>query len=91
MKYLSFGSNPFMFVGLSYSKCNAILAKSPSRKGRPLVTLHLLFLVVWLELPFRHVSEDGHGTAMESWGLVFHTKRFRFHVKNGYKVNFFGL
>ena len=45
---VEFGSNPFRFIGASYT-----VASYASEK-RPLLRLNFVFFVVWVRLPFEH-------------------------------------
>lgn len=75
------GTNPFRFIGVSYSKC-----MSPLRSdGRPMITMHLFLFVLWLKLPFKHVSGTGHGCAVESYGFVLRLAPIYFCVNLGFK------
>lgn len=78
---IRFGINPARYLGLSYSKCMYPLRKD----GRPMITIHLVFFVLWIKLPFKHVTDYGHGSAIESWGFVFSLKRKYAHVEKGFE------
>lgn len=70
-KWISYGINPSRFLGLSYSKCMYPLR----RDGRPMIIVQLVFVTVWIKLPYKHTSDYGHGSAIESWGICLSVKR----------------
>ena len=82
---VEFGSNPMRFIGFSYSKCMYPLRD----KKKPMVTIHLLFLVVWIKLPYSHISSKGYGGAVESWGFVINPFNLYHHINYGYKTKRF--
>lgn len=81
-KTIDFGINPSRFVGISYNKRMYGLHKL-SGDARPLLTIHLLFVVVWIRLPWSHVSEKKHAVRVVSYGGVVRLHPFYFNFNWG--------
>lgn len=68
-KWLEFGINPSRFVGARYSTSCKALAKIKN-DHRPMITVHLVWIVAWVKMPWHH-SDDRQGyTIGKSWGAV---------------------
>ena len=65
-KPIEVGSNPFRLLGATYSARMFALSKYDKR---PLLTIHLVFLVLWLRLPWAHVSPKSLGATSDCWGF----------------------
>lgn len=86
-KTIDVGSNPARYLGTSYSKCMYFFRED----GRPMITIHLIFITIWLRIPIRHVTEFGHGSAVESYGFVVSLRSFYHHINFGFKtIRLFG-
>lgn len=75
------GSNPFRFFGVTYSSTMYALRE---RDARAMMTIQLIFLVVWVRLPWRHVAPKEIGAGSQSWGFCLGTtsRYFRFSWGN---------
>lgn len=78
-KTLEFGINPFRFVGISYVKRMYALRSDP----RPTLTIHLLFFVIWLRLPWSDIASKSYGAGVCSYGFVVRLSPFYFHINKG--------
>lgn len=78
---VEFGTNPLRFMGISYVKRMYALRSDP----RPILTVHMLFFVVWIKLPWSHVGGKGRGSAVCSYGFVFSLSPLYIHINKGYE------
>lgn len=65
-KTLQAGINPARFFGVTYS---AAMYALKDYDPRAMLTLHLVFAVVWIKLPWRHVSPKSLGATSADWGF----------------------
>lgn len=63
---IEIGSNPSRFLGVNYS---AAMYALRNYDPRAMVTLHLVFIVLWVRLPWSHVSPKSLGATSEIWGF----------------------
>lgn len=73
-KTIETGINPMRFFGLNYSKRMYFLRRDP----RPLLTVHLLFIVIWIRLPWSHVAKKESAARVCSYGGVIRLHPFYF-------------
>jgi len=69
-KTIEVGSNPSRFIGASYNTPCLMLAKL-SKDYRPLLTLQLVLIVIWIKLPWKHFDTQPGYTIGRSWGGVW--------------------
>lgn len=65
-KTIEVGSNPFRFLGVTYS---ATMYALRDHDPRAMLTIHLVFLVLWVKLPWSHVSSKSLGATSDCWGF----------------------
>lgn len=69
MNWFDYGINPSRFIGARYTTPCLGLANM-KKDYRPMLTLHLLVVTVWLKLPWRHFDKERGRTIGRSWGAV---------------------
>ena len=79
-KTIESGCNPTRFLGVTYS---ATMHALKDRDPRAMLTLHLVFVVVWLRLPWRHVSPKELGATSASWGFCLSLTRRYWRISWG--------
>tara|TARA_R110000851_G_scaffold177061_1_gene323832 strand:- start:934 stop:1176 length:243 start_codon:yes stop_codon:yes gene_type:complete len=79
MKFIEFGNNPFRFIGLSYVKRMYALRADP----RPMLTIHLLFFVMWIKLPWEDVANKEAAAKVISYGGVVGFSPLYFRLNRG--------
>ena len=76
-EWASSGINPYRFIGALYStKCYTFARMK--NDYRPMLTLHLIWGPVWLQLPWHHSDQRKGRTIGRSWGAVVSLGRMPF-------------
>lgn len=66
-RWVEFGSS-MRAIGITYSSTMYALRE----RSRPLVSIDLYFVKIWLSMPWRHVQPKELGAGVRSWG-IYHT------------------
>jgi len=72
-EWASSGINPSRFIGAKYSIPCLALWRAKGDK-RPMLTLQLYFVTVWIRLPWHHYDKRKGYTVGPSWGAVWSTR-----------------